>query len=201
MINLFWENIVTLNLNSFENIGINFYINIFLFFVAIVFCLFALYIEQTRGIIQLFISQLKRHKATAPEDAKTLKSLGLDSKWMLKRIIKNNRMLSRIVGRTEQKQYTPEEYMLLKRADRKNAEKIDFNTEKFYILPESSSRADDIYANYGFSLGRFVVFCIFIMIIYVVIAVLSPEIIRAIDNAIGENKGPDLSDYYYEQIK
>ena len=182
MFKIFWFDIVLLNLKSYENIGIDFQINVFLFFVALMFCVFAFYIERTRGRIQLLVSQLKRHKAYSSDTAKTLRGLGLKESLRLRMLIKNNRMLSRLIERTDRKEYTYEEYTALKPSERKKVDKIDFETEKFYIRPESSSRVDDICVSYGFSLVRLLVVFVFIMMIYVALACLSPEILRIIDN-------------------
>lgn len=178
----YWNDIVFLNLKSYENIGFDFYINIFLFAVAAVFCLFALYIEYTRGMIYTLVFQLKRHKAYSPEDARTVSTLGIKLTLGLKLLIKNNRMLSRVVARVGNTDISYDEYMSLKRKEIKKAEAIDFDNERFYILPESSSRTEDIISSYGFSFGRVFFFCIFIIIVFTSLAVLCPEILRVINN-------------------
>lgn len=184
MFKLFWNEIVLLNMKSYENIGLDFHINIFIFCVAFLFCAFAIYVELTRGKIQLLIAQLKRHKAYSPDTALTLQRLGLNSGLLLKRAIKNNRILSLVVAGTDKKVFSYEEYMALDKKERRSVDKIDFSKERFYIIPESSSKADDIYSSYGFSLGRVLLFCIFIILIASCIAVLIPEILRAINNSI-----------------
>ena len=95
-------------------------------------------------------------------------------------------MLSRIINRTDKKSYTYEEYVSLKSKERKNAEKIDFESERFYICPEFSSRADDIYSNYSFSITRLLFFCLFIFIIFVALASISLEILCYINNALAK---------------
>ena len=180
----FWNDIILLNLNRFENIGIDFYINIFLFIVAVAVCIFAIYIELTRGNIQLFALQLKRHKAYDPENAKTLHELGLDKKLILKFLIKNNRMLSRLVLRSGYVNLGYEEYLKLSKKERNQREKIDFENEKFYINPDASSRVDDISSTYSFSLVRLFMFCLLIMLIYFALASLSLEILCAINSAL-----------------
>ena len=182
----FWNDIVLLNLNSFENIGFDFYINVFIFFVAVAFCLFAFYIESTRGLIHLLISQMKRHNSYSLDDSKTLSELGLKSNLRIKRLIAKNHMLSRVIARSNVKNYTFDEYVEMKPSERRSAEKIDFDTEKFYIQESATARASDIYSSYGFSLGRLMVFCLLILIIFTSIMIMSPEILRSIDNAIGE---------------
>ena len=67
MLKNFWNDILLLNLNEFENIGFDFYINMFLLALGIGICIFSVGLELSRGAMFTMMKQLIRHQATSEE--------------------------------------------------------------------------------------------------------------------------------------
>ena len=180
-----WYDIILLNLKDFPNIGIDFYFNIFVFALAVCLCVIAFVFELNRGAMSLMIKQLFRHEATSADSGKTLGELGLAGKSIIKYSLCHKSPLSKIVQRVGAPTFSYEEYVKLPPAKRRELEKFDIETARFYITEESNERAKKIYSSYGFSVPRIILFCLFILLFAVLIAIFSYEIICLINSALG----------------
>ena len=175
-----------INLNRYSNIDIDFQINVFLFILALAICAASVVITLYRSSLQKIIKQLTRLSATGEKTARTLPELGLEKSLILKMALSREGRLTRIIGRVGEKLYTYEEYVeLSKQKGGIKREKIDFNTAKFYIRPEKADAAKNIIENYGTSMLRTVLYCVFVMAFYVCIALLMPEILSLINSFLG----------------
>lgn len=172
------------NLNDYDYIGINLQINKVLLPIFIIFGLLMVSLAIYRDGIRTFLVQLMRHEALSPEKACTLEEIGLSKSKMIPYLISSNNMLGKIVKRTEAANYSYEEYKALSRKERKNAEKIDFSTEKFFISAEYIDRARHIKEKYEMNKIKLLVGCIFLFLLYVAIAAAMPEVLNMINNAL-----------------
>ena len=181
----FWNDVVLLNLNEFENIGINFYVNIFFFFLAVAICVAAVIYDYKRNQAYLLVKQLIRHKATSEESSKKLNELGLDN-FRMKRFVTSGYIVSRVVKFVGKEEYSYEEYVKMNKAARKKAEKIDFSTVSLYISEENMPTANKIVAEYRASVVRLLVFALLVVLVYVGIAAVSSEVFNYINNALAK---------------
>ena len=78
---------LSVNLNDYKNIGINFEINKFILFCAIALCVVAFYVNYKRSLMVNTVKQLLRKNAIDEESAKTLVELKLDSSRGIKKAI------------------------------------------------------------------------------------------------------------------
>ena len=181
-----WKDIVLLNLKSFENIGIDFYFNIFVFAFAACICVGAVLFELNRGSISLTVKQLLRHNAFEPSSAKTLAELGILNKKLIRYSLTRKSRLSKLVTRVGAPEISYEEYIKLTPEKKRELEKFDIGTAKFYINEENRDRTKNIYRTYGFSLPRVILFCVFVLIFSLLIAIFSYEIFCVINSLLGK---------------
>lgn len=184
MLGHIWNNIILLNLNEFENIGIDIYINILFFALAVVLILFAFFFDYSRGITYLTVKQLVRHGAKDKESAKTLSELGLSKNRFVKFMLSGANELTRIVLRTAAPEIDYDAFVKLSRDEKKKLFLIDFDTETFYLSNESKERTDKILSRYEFSLPRFLAFAVFVILIWGVVCAFSYEIFAYINSII-----------------
>ena len=183
MLRRFWNDIILLNLNEFDNIGINFYINVFLFVICVGLCVLAFFYDRQRNMMYLVVKQLIRHEATSAEGAKKLSELGLD-RGGIRRILGAGSMLKNAISTVGVDEYTYEEYIKLGKEERKKAGKIDFSVVSFYIPEQKKSCAEKIVAEYKSSTLKLVCFCLLILLLYFCICSFSFELIGYIDSLL-----------------
>ena len=176
-----WNDIILLNLKDFENIGINFYINIFFFIIAFLFCVIAVFLELNRDAMSVMAKQLLRHSAMSPSDAKRLCDLGLDKNKRIRFQLLHKTSLSRLVSRVGAPDITYEDYVKLPPQKRRELDKFDIESAEFYISDENVDRATKIYYTYRLSLPRLILFCLFILLFCALLTVFSYEIICSIN--------------------
>ncbi len=179
-----WNNIILLNLRDFENIGINFYINIFLFFVALAIALYALFFEYYRGVMQLTVKQLLRHDAIDKDGARMLSELGLEKSRFVKLFLSSGSGRKKIVSRIGEPEVEYDKFVKMKKAEQKKLFHIDFPTERFYINKDRVDEARRVFSSYSFSVSRYLLFCLFIFLIWGAISAFSYEIISYLDSII-----------------
>ena len=97
-------------------------------------------------------------------------------------------LLTKVVARVGEVKYSYEEYKELSKERKKEIEKIDFSTAKFYIREDMSYRSTAIIEKYGTSVGRTVASCVFIFIIAMCVIACMPGILYAVDNLLGNFK-------------
>ena len=170
------------NLNEYESIGINLEINKVMLVAIIVFgisiVLFALY----RNNIRALMVQMLRHDAISEENAKTLAELGFANSRILAFLLSRDNMLTKLVDRVGRKKYTYDEYMSLTKEEKKQKEEIDFSSAAFFIVPEQLDRARHIKEKYLTSKTKIVLWCVFLTLMYIILATLMPEILTLINN-------------------
>ena len=145
-----------------------------------------MFFELNRGTIYLTVKQLSRHNAFNPESAKTLSELGLFDKKLVKYSLKRKSRLSRLVSRVGAPEITYEEYVKLSPKKKRELENFDISAAKFYINEENREKTKHIYRAYGFSLPRVILFCVFILIFALLIAIFSYEIFCVINSLLGK---------------
>ena len=174
-----------INLNEYKNIGIDLYINVVLLCLFLLLCASFFVINHHRATTQLIVKQLIRHGATDAASAKTLEELGIDGSKSVKWMLKSAGQITKLVARVGEKTYTYEEYKaLMNSKGGVPKEKIDLEEARFYVREESRERISFIIDTYGSSIIRTSLYCIFILAIYVCIALCMPEILTFIDGQI-----------------
>ena len=96
--------------------------------------------------------------------------------------------LARIVSRVGAVKYTYEEYVALQKEKKSDKEEIDFSAAKFYVGESEMQRAKNVYENYNSSLPRTVLYCVFLLALYICCLLVSPELVRILDSFIGSLK-------------
>ena len=181
----FYNEIFNINLQDYENIGINFPINKVLFIITVTLCVACILMDIQRKYTKDLVRQLVRHEATSLDTAKTLEELGLkDSifiKWQLK---SDTSFIRRLVKRVGQTEYTYEEYVELQKKKKLPKEEIDFATAKFYLNENEELRKKHILERYNPSILRTLMWCVLMLAVYICIALLVPEILSLINNSI-----------------
>lgn len=177
-----------INLNDYENIGVNLEINKVIAGAFAVLILGVFILNSYRANVRLAVMQLTRHGATSPENAKTLKELGLDNSKGVKRLLGKNNILTKIVARVGEKQYSYEEYKALSKKEKKKAEEFDINAAAFYIREDKIERAAHVIDRYITSKLRNIAILIFLSLLCVCIIACMPGILNLLDNLIYDLK-------------
>ena len=180
-----WNDIILLNLNSFENIGVDFYINLFFLMLAVCICIIAVFFEIYRGCQSLIFKQLLRHGCIGEDNAKPLVEIGLYNNKILKFYLGHNSYLSRYVLCAGEQKLNYEEYLKLDPIQRRAYGKKDVNTAAFYISHDNVDYAKKIHNRYEFSAFRMIVFCLFILISCALVITFSYEIVCLLNSWLG----------------
>jgi len=183
-----WENIkefLSLNLRDYENIGINFNINLFILGLTAALCIASFITNYHRSIMVDMIKQLFRHNATSEDAAKTLSELGLAGSRGIKRALCGETQLRKMVSMLGEKKLSYEEYVALQKNKKKTAEAPNFDEARFYISESSLERAKRVYNSYDTSLLRTSLLCLLYFAVAVCIILASPEILTLINSALG----------------
>ena len=184
---MFFENLKTclgINLNDYENIGVNLEINKVLLGFFIIFGIMMVMLSIYRKSMRDIVMQLMRHEAYSEDSACTLEEIKLNENIAVTYMLTHSDMLKRIVERVGRTQYTYEEYKALSKKERAESERIDFTTAKFYITESHLDRARHIKEKYVVDKTRLIVGCIFLFVVYIAIAVAMPEILNVINNLL-----------------
>ena len=173
-----------INLNDYDNIGVSLEINKAVAIASIAFMVAVIFFCLHRGAIRLVIMQLTRHGATSPEEAKTLKELGLDKRRFVKRILSGDNILTKTVARVGKKQYDYDEYLALSKKEKREIDKIDFEKEAFYIREEKRDLVSNIIDKYVTSVPRTITLCVFIALVTMAVIICMPNILSILDNIL-----------------
>lgn len=174
-----------LDINEYFDISGSFKINVFLFVFAIAVCIAAVVITLYRSSLQRIVKQLMRLEASCEESARTLAELGLDKCIPLKMALSREGRLTRLIGRVGEKIYTYEEYKTLSKTKGFRHEKVNFAEARFYIRDGKGDEARNIIENYGASMFRTALYCVFVIAFYVCLMLFMPEILSLISGAAG----------------
>ena len=175
-----------INLKDYPNLEADLYINIVLLAVFLAVGVAMCLAEVRRGRMALAVKQLIRHEAIGESAAKTLTELGLQGIGSIRRALLSGSQLAKIVSRAGEQKYTYEEYIALTKEKKREAEKIDFETARFYISEQRLPRARHVYESYGVSVARIVGLCVFALLVYVCISLLMPEILSFVNDAFAK---------------
>lgn len=208
----FDKNYLSLNLNEYENIGMNLPIVKLLLAVAVAFIVAIIIINYSKRNLYLMVKQLMRHGAMGEESAKTLSELKLNEIRGIKRALVNSSQMKSIVGTVGEEKLSYEEYLEKKRAIReaKKAEdkggffkrvgsvilgffytkdealfsEIDFSAARFYIKEEGKGRASKIYNSSEITPLRTAFTCVFIGLFFVGLMFAMPEALNWINSLL-----------------
>ena len=175
---------LSINLKSYENIGIDLEINKLLFLVAFALCAVFFVVNYKRSLISEAIRQLLRHGALSEDSAKTLGELGLSDSRGIRKELSGDSQLRRMVMIVGEKKLTYEEYVALQK-QKKKPDAPDLDTARIYIAPESLERAKFIYNNYNTSIMKTLLLCVFCLAISVCLMLLSPGLLSLINSSLG----------------
>lgn len=172
----FYEKYFLINLKDYPNIGINFEINKILLFLAIGIIIAAVAVNYRKASMTLVIKGLLRHKARDEESAKSLGELKISSLGA-RLALNGSGRLAGIVKRVGANKYTYEEYIELTKKRGYKEERIDFESAKFYIADEKYEEAKKIFERSDGSLVHTILFCVFIIAIYICLLFAMPGIL------------------------
>ena len=205
---------LSINLNEYENIGMNLPVVKLLLIVAVAFIVAVIIISYSKSNLYLVVKQLMRHGATGEENAKTLGEMRLADNKGVRRAIVGSAQMRSIVAIAGEKKMTYEEYLakskarreekreknknevgLLGRAARAIAgffsskdevlmESVDLESARFYIKEEGKNRASRIYNSSDISPLRTVLCCVLIGLFFLGLMLSMPEILDRINSAL-----------------
>ena len=178
-----------INLEDYENIKFSLEINKVVLGTFIAIIVGILVLNTYRGSIRFMVMQLKRHNALDEDGAKTLKELGLDNSRILKRLLSSQNMLTKTVARVGATQYDYETYVKMDKAARREAERVDFESARFYINKSEADRAAFIIERYAVSIPRTLATCVFFAILCGCVIAWMPGILEILNDLIGKIKG------------
>ena len=174
----------SINLNDYDNIGINLEINKVIFGAVVALIIGVIFLDLYRTNIKLMVTQLTRHNAKNEDDAKTLSAIGLNNNKIIKWLLTKENFLTKIVKRKGEKKFGYEEYKALSKKERIAAEKFDMETAEFYIKEDKSDLAAGVMEKYGASVQSTAMTCILIVIISICVIACMPEILEIINNLL-----------------
>ena len=173
-----------INLNDYENINFSLEINKVILGAFIAMVIGVIMLDIYRGSTRTVIMQLTRHEAKTVEDAKTLNEIGLGNSRIVKKLLSGHNILTGVVARVGEVKYGYEEYKALSKEEKKESEKIDFASARFYIREESADRASQITERYVTSVPRTVASCTFVAILCICVIACMPEILSLINGLL-----------------
>ena len=180
----FFKNYFFINLNDYPSFGFNFPITLvlFCFLIALIFTTVA--VNYKRRKIEEIIKALTRHKAFDESSAKTLAEINLNSP-SFKSLLSSEGQLTKMVSRVGEKKLSYEEFITISKSKEYEEEKIDFVTARFYISKSGSDRAKRILEIGSSSTVSTILFCLFLVAVFVCLALLMPGILSALNSFLG----------------
>jgi len=193
----FYNDFFSLNLKDFNNIGIDVEINKVLFVFTVVIIIGAVFISYFRNSMVTVIKRLKRFDALTEESAKTLDEIRTNT-FGARVLMRSSNRLKRIVKRVGEKDYSYEEYVELskkqkrKKKDKKTRAKIkekkkayrDLTNARFYIRDLSENETKRVLMTRTTTVFNTVLFCVLIFAVFVCLLLLSPLILRFINDLL-----------------
>ena len=173
----FIDNYIFLNTKDYFGNAVDFPINIILLSLAVGLTAAIFVITFHRRYTARLMMQLLRHNAIGEENAKTLGEIHITPGFFLKSSLSKTCQLTSIVKRVGAITYTYEEYEKLSREKGFKEEKIDFESAKFYILPEMATKAKTINDEGEPSYVKAALSGVLILSVFVCLALFMPEIL------------------------
>ena len=208
----FDKNYLSINLNEYENIGMNLPIVKLLLVVAVAFIVAIIIINYSKSNLYLMVKQLMRHGALGEDSAKTLGELKLSDNRGIKRALAFSSQMRSIVSTVGEEKMSYEEYLEKKKALReaKRAEnkggffkrlwaaavgffytrdeilfaEIDFSAARFYIKEEGKNRASKIYNSNDITPIRTAFTCVFVALFFIGLMFAMPEVLNWINSLL-----------------
>lgn len=208
----FDKNYLSINLNEYENIGMNLPIVKLLLVVAVAFIVAIIIINYSKSNLYLMVKQLMRHGALGEDSAKTLGELKLTDNRGIKRALAHSSQMRSIVSTVGEEKMSYEEYLEKKKALReaKRAEnkggffkrlwaavvgffytrdeilfaEIDFSAARFYIKEEGKNRASKIYNSNDITPIRTAFTCVFVALFFIGLMFAMPEVLNWINSLL-----------------
>lgn len=168
------EKYLFLNLGYYFD-GLDFNINIFLLAIALGMCIACVLVTVNKRNMTLIIKQLIRHEAYDENSAKSLDEIKIQKSFKVRSSLSHIGQLTHIVK-------VCGGYPFEKKSEGKDKkeEKLNFDTARFYICEAGRDRAMRITEQKEPSYLNTVLGCILIMMIFVSITLLVPEILYLI---------------------
>ena len=183
----FYTRFFLINLNEYYNLGVDLQINILLLILLPIVLLVWIAFHIMRNNTFVIVKRLARRGAFDEESAKTLRELGLFNKWVLRLMLSGEGQITKIVKRVGAVKYTYEEYSALSKKELKK-EKIDFETASFYLDEAQKTRIDKIQSKYEVRPHHTVLMCVSILVGFVCVMLLMPDILNGLDWLVGALK-------------
>ena len=208
----FDKNYLSINLNEYENIGMNLPIVKLLLVVAVAFIVAIIIINYSKSNLYLMVKQLMRHGALGEDSAKTLGELKLSDKRGIKRALALSSQMRSIVSTVGEEKMSYEEYLEKKKAlqEAKRAEnkggffkrlwaavvgffytrdeilfaEIDFSAARFYIKEEGKNRASKIYNSNDITPIRTAFTCVLVALFFIGLMFAMPEVLNWINSLL-----------------
>lgn len=175
----FYKEYFSVNLKDYPNIGIDLEISKLIFYLCIGVMIAAVLLNYKRACTITLIKRLLRYNSTDKEAAKKISEL--DIKINSAKVALSTGRVERMIGIADKKEYTYEEYSSLIKEKNFKEEKTDFNEAKLYIKNESIDEARKIAEQKSPTVINTILFCIFILSIYICIALMMPELLNLIN--------------------
>jgi len=177
------ELFLSINLKDYENLKLDFKINIFLI-ALFIGALIAIIISSIyRSTVYLTANRLLRKEAVGEESAMTLSELGINL-WRVRYVLSGNSRLRDIISIKGELKPTYEEYIEQMKAKKTDSDKPNFDEAKFYIQPDKVDKAKEILLKSNTSTLNIVLSCVLLFIVTVTLIILMPEILSWLNGVL-----------------
>ena len=175
----------SLNFLDYENIGFYFPIGVFLTLLCISMCALVFFTTYYKKCAGALCRGLLRHEALSEESAKTLAELRLDGVFLIRYALgRGSGQLTYAVKQAGVEKLTYEEYVKERAKKGAKADKIDFKSARFYVLPERRETASKIVTNSETSWLVAIAFSVLFIVILVLLANFLPSLLEAIHDSL-----------------
>ena len=178
------KNAFEINLSDYENINFDLEINKAIFCASVVLIIGIILFSIYRATIRRIVFQLVRHEAYFEEKAKTLTELKIDKTLVIKYLFSNNNILTKIVSRVGEKNYSYEEYVALSKEEREKSERIDFDTAAFYIKEDKKDFALSVIEKYNITATKTILAVVFVAALCVCVISSMPGILNIVNKLL-----------------
>lgn len=179
----FYEKYVEINLKEYPNIGLDLPLGAILLVAFIAVLITTVIINYRRAILHLTVSKLLRYDAIGEENAKNLDALKIN-KRSVRLSLNSGGQFAKIIGIKGKQEYTYEEYTTMMKNKTLKEEAVDYRTAELFVKEDSLPLAKRIVDMSSPSVLSTVLMCVLTVAIYVIILLLSPEILTLINNML-----------------
>lgn len=180
-----FKEFIFLNLNQFENIGLNFPIGAFVLFASVAMCVSLFAFHYHKSYTTAFIKGLLRHEAVGDKKGVSLKKLHLDGSYFLKLTLsRKSGPITHITARVGAKEISYEEHLEKIKEKGYKEEKIDFESALFYIRDDMVDAARAEADKHDSSWLKPIIISVIILAITVVLSIYLKDILGFINNLV-----------------